>query len=66
MQDLWAGNGDYADPWRKKNLKKKVKDSSSVRVGFNGPKEKICSHCKNNRAWYSKDHGKTWQCFEHK
>jgi len=28
--------------------------------------EKICSVCNNNKAWFSADFGKTWQCNEHR
>ena len=56
--------GDYVDPYRKKKLKE-LAEKEQPKTAAAGPVTHICSCCGSNQAWYSSDHGVTWQCFKH-
>ena len=56
--------GDYVDPYRKKKLKE-LAEKAQPKTAAAGPVTHICSCCGSNQAWYSSDHGVTWQCFKH-
>jgi len=57
--------GDYVDPYRKKKLKE-LAEKEHPKEAAAGPVTHICSCCGSQQAWYSSDHGATWQCFNHK
>jgi len=67
MSDIGDLFGEYATPFKKKILEELAKKQESQP---NSPKPRhvthICSHCGSQQAWYSSDHGATWQCFNHK
>ena len=64
MKDIKSLFGDYSDPYRKKKLKE-LAEKEQPKTAAAGPVTHICSCCGSNQAWYSSDHGVTWQCFEH-
>ena len=64
MKDIKSLFGDYSDPYRKKKLKE-LAENEQPKTAAAGPVTHICSCCGSNQAWYSSDHGVTWQCFKH-
>ena len=64
MKDIKSLFGDYSYPYRKKKLKE-LAEKEQPKTAAAGPVTHICSCCGSNQAWYSSDHGVTWQCFKH-
>ena len=58
--------GDYATPFKKKILQKLAESKNPERAASPRHITKNCSDCDSQQAWYSSDHGTTWQCFNHK
>lgn len=61
--------GEYAStPFEKR----KTKEVSALRRDFESKRKapghvtKNCSDCDSEQAWYSSDHGSTWQCHAHR
>jgi len=62
--------GDFAStPFEKKKIKQiaAVYKAESKKVDA-APRHvtKNCSDCDSEQAWYSSDHGSTWQCHAHR
>lgn len=64
MSDIGDLFGNYATPFKKKILQQ-LADSRENKSAKPAARHitKNCSDCDSEQAWYSSDHGATWQCF---
>ena len=55
--------GDFAStPFEKRKIKQITEKKSAAAQHVT----KNCSDCDSEQAWYSSDHGLTWQCHAHR
>ena len=67
MSDIKDLFGDFSTPFKKLEMKKLADRMEEARRKQKKMHiTKNCSDCESEQAWYSSDHGLTWQCHTHR
>jgi hypothetical protein len=67
MPDIKDLFGEFSTPFKKLEIKKLADRMEEARRKQRKMHiTKNCSDCESEQAWYSSDHGLTWQCHTHK